>query len=163
MDNAQVEALEQLRRGVHARIAARDDGQPPSAEATKEPARSEQAQEAAGQGLEIDWSTEPPPAYANGLQLACASQEFSLVFTDMVRFPGRLAVGNKSGAERARVSASLRVNPDVFFQMLCVMTSSWNRFITEAADSRMRQPKFKLLDAGDAQLEGLSEKQRGEA
>ena len=162
MSSAQAQALEELRKGVDMRVAelaaeATNDGahEPVSAAA---PAAQEVEAE---QGMAVDWSTEPTPAYANGLQLACSDQDYALLFTELTRFPGRLAPRNQVGQERARVAASLRVHPDVFFQMLCLMASSWNQCVSETADPRLRQPKFKLLDAGDMQLRGLSEKQRG--
>ncbi len=164
MNNTQAEALEELRRGVDVRVAelaaeaTKDVEEAPSDVAAPTPPEPDTER-----GLGVDWSTEPPPAYANGLQLACSDQDFALLFTELTRFPGRLAPGNQKGQERARVAASLRVHPDVFFQMLCLMASSWNQCVSETADPRLRQPKFKLLDAGELQLRGLSEKQRGDA
>ena len=155
--------LEQLRREVEGRVAEKAGqnagGEAPAA-AKDQAAPPPVAQQ---RGLPIDWSTEPTPAYANGLQVAYSVQDFALLFTELTRFPGRLAPGNQPGQERARVAASLRVNPEAYFQMLCAMASTWNQFVGEVVDPRMRQPRFKLLDAGDMQLEGLSPKQRGES
>jgi hypothetical protein len=105
--------------------------------------------------LPIDWSTEGRPAYANGMQILHRATEFSLLFTDMAAFPGRLSPDGRAGNERAAVVASLRIAPDAFFQMLCVMASNWNRYIGAVTDARMRQPRFKLIDAGDMQLDGV--------
>jgi hypothetical protein len=117
------------------------------------------APEAAGakeaRALAIDWSTEGTPAYANGMQILHRATEFALLFTDMAAFPGRLAPDGRAGNERAAVVASLRIAPDAFFQMLCVMASNWNRYIGAVTDARMRQPRFKLIDAGEMQLEGV--------
>ncbi|MGE0324473.1 MAG: hypothetical protein AB7K71_37485 [Polyangiaceae bacterium] len=165
MDELNFRALEELRQQHEARAAARatsDESQ--SEEAPPESAKAPKAQPAAAtQEPAIDWSTEPVPAYSNGLQLASSPEGFALVFLEHTRFPGRLAPGNQAGQERARIAASLRVNPELFFQMLSLMASNWNQFVNEYVDPRMRQPKFKLLDAGDAQLQGLSEKQKGDA
>lgn len=106
-------------------------------------------------GLPVDWSTEPRPVYANGAHVVHTGREFSMVFTDLAPFPGRLAEDGKAGHERAAVVASVRMTPDVFFQMLCVFASNWNRFANELIDPRMRRPRFKLLDAGDTQLDGV--------
>jgi hypothetical protein len=105
--------------------------------------------------LPIDWSTEGAPAYANGMQILHRATEFALVFTDMAAFPGRLSPDGRAGNERAAVVASLRIAPDAFFQMLCVMASNWNRYIGTVTDARMRQPRFKLIDAGELQLDGV--------
>ncbi|MEZ4370731.1 MAG: hypothetical protein R3B07_07890 [Polyangiaceae bacterium] len=170
MNSMDTSMLEQLRREAEARVAekARQVG---GAAATENADAADGAAPAAApavgaaapqEGMPIDWSTEPTPAYANGLQVAYSVQDFALLFTELTRFPGRLAPGNQPGKERARVAASLRINPEAYFQMLCVMASTWNQFVGEVVDPRMRQPKFKLLDAGDAQLDGLTPKQRGE-
>lgn len=175
MNSMDTSMLEQLRREVEGRVAEKarqrpDESGEPTAETAPAPApiadpalAPQAAAPAASEGMPVDWSTEPTPAYANGLQVAYSVQDFALLFTELTRFPGRLAPGNQPGRERARVAASLRVNPEAYFQMLCVMASTWNQFVGEVVDPRMRQPKFKLLDAGDMQLDGLSPKQRGEA
>lgn len=173
MNSMDTSMLEQLRREVEGRVAekARRRTDEPTAEAAPAPeppadpapAPPSPALGAPGGGMPVDWSTEPTPTYANGLQVAYSVQDFALLFTELTRFPGRLAPGNQPGKERARVAASLRINPEAYFQMLCVMASTWNQFVGEVVDPRMRQPKFKLLDAGDMQLDGLSPKQRGEA
>jgi len=110
------------------------------------------------EALAIDWSTEPRPVYANGAQVAHSPRDFAMLFTDAASFPGRYAADGQAGNERAAVVASLRMTPDVFFQMLCVFASNWNRFANEMIDPRMRRPRFKLIDAGDLQLEGLPKK-----
>lgn len=107
------------------------------------------------QVLPIDWSTEPTPAAANGVQVTGNPSQFALIFSDMIAFPGRLSPTGEHGNERARIVSSLRVTPDVYFQMLCAMTNSWNRFVLDNVDPRMRQPRFKLLDGGDTQLYGI--------
>ena len=107
------------------------------------------------ESLPIDWSTEPRPVYANGAQVAHSQRDFAVLFTDAAPFPGRYSPDGQAGNERAAVVASLRMTPDVFFQMLCVFASNWNRFANEMIDPRMRRPRFKLIDAGDLQLEGL--------
>jgi len=111
----------------------------------------------------IDWSTEPTPASANGLQIMHLPTEFALFFTDMTPFPGRRSPDGTTGNERAVIVGSYRVHPDTFFQMLCVMASNWNRFASTMIDPRMRQPKFKLLDAGDMQLEGIAKPSDGDS
>jgi hypothetical protein len=110
--------------------------------------------------LPIDWSTEPMPAAANGLQVLATPAQFALVYTDMAPFPGRLAADGKAGHERARVVGSLRLTPDVYFQALCAMANSWNRFVLESVDPRMRQPRFKLIDSGELQLFGIKPPQQ---
>ncbi len=119
------------------------------------PAPAAEAAPEAPDGLPIDWSTEPRPAYANGAHVVHTPREFAMIFTDLAGFPGRLAPDGKAGRERAAVVASLRMTPDVYFQMLCVLASNWNRFANELIDPRLRRPRFKLLDAGDAQLDGV--------
>jgi hypothetical protein len=110
---------------------------------------------ARAEALPIDWSTEPTPAAANGAQVLHGPTQFALLFTDMAMFPGRNAPGGEVGKERARVVASLRLDPDTYFQTLCVLASNWNKFVETHVDPRMRQPRFKLIDAGEAQLYGI--------
>ncbi len=105
--------------------------------------------------LPIDWTTEGPPAAANGVQVLHTPQEFAVLFTDMAMFPGRNAADGQTGHERARVVGSLRMHPDTYFQALMVMASNWNKFVEAHVPPQMRQPKFKLLDAGDLQLYGI--------
>ena len=112
------------------------------------------ADDGSGRALPIDWSTEPTPAYANGAHVVHTPSEFAVVFTEMSAFPGRHAESGEAGDERAMVAASIRTNPTVFFEMLCVFASNWNKFANELIDPRMRKPRFKLVDAGDFQLEG---------
>lgn len=107
------------------------------------------------EALPIDWSTEPTPAAANGVQVLHTPQQFALLFTDMAMFPGRYAPDGAAGNERARVVGSLRMDPDTYFQALCVMASNWNKFVEANVPPQMRQPRFKLLDAGEAQLYGI--------
>ena len=59
--------------------------------------------------LPIDWSTEPAPVAANGVQVLGSPTQMALIFTDMVPFPGRLAKDDAVGEERARIVASLRL------------------------------------------------------
>lgn len=130
---------------IKAMAEAQEAGQPlPGPAASEAPAP-----------LPIDWSTEPNPAAANGLQLSHTPTEFAMLFTDMAMFPGRYAADGQTGNERARVVSSLRVHPDVYFQMLCVMASNWNKFVETHVPPQMRQPRFKLLDAGEMQLYGI--------
>ncbi len=112
--------------------------------------------------LPVDWATEPAPAYANGAHVTHTPRDFSVIFTELAGFPGRLSPDGEAGNERARVVGSVRMTPDVFFQMMCVFASNWNKFANELIDPRMRRPRFKLLDAGDAQLEGVPQKRTEE-
>jgi hypothetical protein len=110
------------------------------------------------EALPIDWSTEPTPVYVNGAHIVHSPTEFALLFTEMAGFPGRHSADGKTGSERAVVAASLRTNPTVFFEMLCVFASNWNKFANELIDPRMRKPRFKLVDAGEFQLDGAPTK-----
>ncbi|AUX21281.1 uncharacterized protein SOCEGT47_017620 [Sorangium cellulosum] len=105
--------------------------------------------------MPIDWSTEATPAAANGVQVLHSPRQFAVVFTEHAPFPGRNAPDGRAGAERARVVSSLRLDPEMYFQALCVMASNWNRFVEAHIPPQMRQPRFKLLDAGDGQLYGI--------
>ncbi len=111
---------------------------------------------AAGGTLPVDWSTEPTPAYANGGHVVHTPRDFAVLFTELAPFPGRGS--GEAGRELAKIVASLRMTPDIYFQMLCMLTSNWNKFAAEMIDPRMRKPRFKLLDAGDVQLEGIPKK-----
>jgi hypothetical protein len=162
IDPGRAEAMKEIERQL--RNLTRGDGQGNNGDAAAGGAAAgatpgtgpvEAAAAREPRALPIDWSTEGTPAYANGMQILHRATEFALLFTDMAAFPGRLSPDGRAGNERAAVVASLRIAPDSFFQMLCVMASNWNRYIGAVTDARMRQPRFKLIDAGDLQLEGL--------
>lgn len=106
-------------------------------------------------GLPIDWSTEPTAAYVNGAHVMHTPSEFAVLFTEMANFPGRNSETGQAGDERAAVAASIRTNPTVFFEMLCVFASNWNKYANDMIDPRVRKPKFQLLDAGGFQLDGI--------
>ncbi|MCC6525532.1 MAG: hypothetical protein IT373_22975 [Polyangiaceae bacterium] len=108
--------------------------------------------EAEGVAIEIDWSSEPPPAYANGAQIVHSGREFALVFTDFVAFAGRGGAG--PDAARARVVASLRMTPDVFLQVAAACAANWNKFADHVADPASHPPRFALVGADGVGLEG---------
>lgn len=117
--------------------------------------------------IQINWDSEPTPVYSNGAQIVHSPREFSLVFTDFAGFAGR---GAPEGQDepRASVVSSVRVTPDVFFQLAAACASNWNKYLNHAAEMGMgvQGPKFKLLGGGNFQLEGLepagSDTQAGE-
>lgn len=120
----------------------------PGAAATRNPVQPQQPA-----GLPIDWSTEPAPAYANGAHVVHTPREFAVVFDDTAPFPGRLAPREDPQGTRGRIVSSLRVSPDAFFQIVCALASSWNRFAATFLDPRMPRPRFVLADAGNARLD----------
>lgn len=105
------------------------------------------------QTLPVDWSTEPTPAYANGAHVVHTPREFAVVFDDTAPFPGRLAPAGDPSTIRGRIVASLRLGPDAFFQVVCALASSWNRFTASYFDPRMPRPRFVLVDAGQLKLD----------
>jgi len=104
-------------------------------------------------GLPIDWSTEGKAVFANGLQVLHRPSDFALLFTDETPFPGRHAAGHVKGEELAAVSASLRVPPAAMFQMIGVLASSWNRFVSSMPEGAPKQPRFRMIDSEDMQLD----------
>ena len=104
--------------------------------------------------IEIDWSDEPTPCYANGAQILNSQREFAIVFTDFVGFAGR---GNapKNEPPRAKIVSNVRLTPDVFFQLAAACASNWNKYVHRFGDPRARAPKFKVIGGGNFQLEGL--------
>lgn len=106
------------------------------------------------QMIEVDWSDEPPPVYANGAQLVNTNTEFALCFTEFANFGGRRARTEES-LPRARVVSSVRLHTDIFFQFLVACASNWNKFVNRVSPPGSKPPKFKLLNAGNLQLEGL--------
>ncbi|MEZ4338348.1 MAG: hypothetical protein R3B82_17135 [Sandaracinaceae bacterium] len=108
--------------------------------------------------IEIDWSDEPPVVYANGAQILNSQREFALLFTDFVAFAGR---GNTplDAPPKAKLVANLRITPDVFFQLAAAAASNWNKYVERFGDPNGQAPKFKLIGAPGAQLEGLSEEE----
>ena len=106
------------------------------------------------QMVEVDWSSEPPPVYANGAQLMHSVTEFAISFTEFANFAGRHSKGDGT-APRARVVSSVRVHPEIFFQLVVACASNWNKFVNRVSPPGSKPPKFKLLGAGNLQLEGL--------
>ena len=106
------------------------------------------------QMIEIEWSGEPPTVYANGAQLVHSATEFSICFTEFASFVGRHAKGD-SAVPRARVVSSVRVHPEIFFQFVVACASNWNKFVNRFSPPGSKPPKFKLIGAGNLQLEGL--------
>lgn len=149
---SQQAALEQLQRLHQAQQHAQQRGGQPAPQGA--PAMGQEAPPQP-QAMPIDWTTEGVPAAANGVQVLHRPTEFAVLFTDHTPFPGRRSVDGEPGNERAVVVSSLRLSPDAMFQALCTMANSWNRFATTVIDPRMRQPRFKLVDAGELQLEGF--------
>ncbi|MGE0790278.1 MAG: hypothetical protein AB7S26_31675 [Sandaracinaceae bacterium] len=138
-----IEAIEQAARGE---ASAEPSAQPPPNAPNAQPEQP---------ALPIDWSTEPAPVAANGIQVLHTPHQFAVLFTDMAMFPGRNAADGRTGSERARVVSSMRIDPETYFQALCVMASNWNKFVETNVPKQMRQPRFKLLDAGELQLYGI--------
>lgn len=106
------------------------------------------------QMVEVDWSDEPKPVYANGAQLVHTASEFAMCFTEFASIAGRRA---KEGGEvpRARVVSSVRVHPEIFFQFVVACASNWNKFVNRFSPPGSKPPKFKLIGSGNLQLEGL--------
>ena len=102
----------------------------------------------------IDWSTEPPPTYANGAQVTGSPREFALFFSDFAGIQGRGGVSPEQ-MPPARVVASVRMTPDVFFQFTAALASNWNRYLNRYGDPSVCGPKYKLVGRGTFQLEGL--------
>ena len=104
--------------------------------------------------IELDWSDEPTPVYSNGAQILNSQREFAVVFSDFAPFSGR---GNvpKTETPKAKIVANVRMTPDVFFQLAVAIGSNWNRYVQNYGDPGARNPKFKLIGAGNMQLEGL--------
>lgn len=136
-------------------------GLTPETEATaiERPARAERSEAGAAQAerrvpsLPVDWSTEPTPVYSNGAHVVHTPREFSVVFDDTAPFPGRLAPPSDPGSTRGRIVASLRLGPDAFFQVVCALASSWNRYAATYFDPRNPRPRFVLVDAGQLKLD----------
>lgn len=101
--------------------------------------------------IEIDWSDEPTPGYANGAQILNSQREFAIVFTDFVAFAGR-GGASPSQPPKAKIVANVRLAPDVFFQLAAACASNWNKYVNRFGEG---SPKFQLLGAGQMQLEGL--------
>lgn len=104
--------------------------------------------------IELDWADEPPVLYANGAQILNSQREFAILFTEFVAFAGRGGVPSDR-PPRAKIVSNLRVTPDVFFQLAAAFASNWNKFVNRFGDPRVKSPKFKLIGAGQMQLEGL--------
>jgi len=105
--------------------------------------------------IQLDWSDEPPPVFANGSHVVATPREFALYFTEFAPMVGRGQVP-RDQPPRAKVTGSLRMTPQAFFEMVTHCASSWNHFANATGDPGRPQPKFKLMGAGGLQLEGLA-------
>ena len=109
--------------------------------------------------IQIDWSDEPCPAYANGATVLNSHREFALMFTDFVPCAGR---GNVELNEmpKAKLVGNIRMTPDVFFQFVASCATNWNKYVNQYGQAGATTPKFKLVGGGKVQLEGLEPPQR---
>ncbi len=109
--------------------------------------------------IEIDWSDEPVPVYANGAQVVHTHREFSIAYTEFAPFAGRRPKPYPARPgdihERARVVSAVRMAPDVFFQLVAAAASNWNKFVNRFGAPGQPMPKFKIIGGGQFQLEGL--------
>jgi hypothetical protein len=94
--------------------------------------------------IEVDWASEPTTVYANGAHLVHTEREFAIAFTEFASFDGR-AASLGSRMPRARVAASVRLTPDVFFQFVAGCASNWNKYAEEHGATRA--PRFHLVEA----------------
>ncbi len=104
--------------------------------------------------IELDYSDEPPALYANGAQILNTQREFAILFTEFVPLAGR---GNVPADRppKAKIVSSVRVTPDVFFQLAAAVASNWNKYVNQFGDPNQPTPKFQLVGAGNMQLEGV--------
>jgi hypothetical protein len=137
-----------------AALAALRDADHRAGDRPTQPTQPTQPAQPAQPGVQpINWATEPPPVFTNGVQVLHRPTDFAVIFTEHTPFPGRHAPDGKPGAERAAVVCSLRTHPAAFFQMVCAMASNWNRFASTLIDPSLPRPRFRLVGAGDLQLE----------
>ncbi len=100
--------------------------------------------------IDIDWSDEPMPVYSNGAQIVHTHREFSVAFTEFAPFAGRrpspYPTRPGESSERARVVSSVRLPPDVFFQLMAAGASNWNKFVDSfGGPMAEKMPKFQLV------------------
>ena len=99
--------------------------------------------------IDIDWGDEPVPVYSNGAQVVHTHREFAIAFTEFAPFQGRRAkpYPPRQGevSERARVVTSVRMTPDVFFQLIAAGAQNWNKFV-EGYGGPMKEgmPRFEV-------------------
>ncbi|MBX3268646.1 MAG: hypothetical protein KF729_00200 [Sandaracinaceae bacterium] len=105
--------------------------------------------------IQLDWSDEPAPAFANGAQVAATTREFALFFTEFCPLAGR-GGATEEDPPLAKIVASVRMTPDGFFHMISTCASNWNRYANHVETTQGPRPKFKLMGAGGLQLEGLA-------
>lgn len=104
---------------------------------------------------EVDWGTEGEPVFTNGARLAISGESVALVFTEYQPFPGRSAAPG-SFEPRERIVASLRTNPEKFFELVSSFASAWNRFALEQGKPDAL-PRFKLFGRTNLQLDGVAD------
>lgn len=149
------DVMDAAKKGEDPARAAEEGAPPPGGDVASQASAPPSPQPDPQRVPPINWDTEPTPAYVNGVQVVHSPQDFALLFTEMRAFPGRHSATGKVGDERASIAASIRMTPEVFFRMVCMLGSNWNRYVSEHVDPRMRQPRFKLIDAGEMQLDGI--------
>jgi len=103
--------------------------------------------------IDIDWSDEPLPVYANGAQIVHSHREFAMAFTDFAPFQGRRVkpYPPRQGEvpEQARVVSAVRMTPDVFFQLIAAGATNWNKFVERYGQAMGAQmPTFEIKGDG---------------
>jgi hypothetical protein len=104
---------------------------------------------------EVDWGSEGEPVFTNGARVALSGDGVALVFTEYQPFLGRGAAPG-SFEPRERIVASLRTNPEKFFELVSSFASAWNRFALEQGKPDAL-PRFRLFGRTDIQLEGVAD------
>ncbi len=112
--------------------------------------------------IDIDWSDEPLPVYANGAQIVHSHREFALAFTDFAPFQGRRVkpYPTRPGEvpEQARVVSAVRMTPDVYFQLIAAGATNWNKFVERYGHAMgANMPKFVLEGEGAPPLDQTTE------
>ena len=112
--------------------------------------------------IDIDWSDEPMPVYANGAQIVHSHREFALAFTDFAPCQGRRVKPYPTRAgevpEQARVVSAVRMTPDVYFQLIAAGATNWNKFVERYGQAMgANMPKFSLEGEGAPSLDGSTE------
>jgi len=105
--------------------------------------------------IQLDWSDEPRPTYATGVQVVATPRDVALFFVDFAAAKGR---GGAAPDEppKAKVVGTVRVTPDVLFELAFNLASAWNEYANATGDPGRPQPKYKLMSAGGRQVRGLT-------
>jgi len=93
----------------------------------KEP--EEVGEQAIDTKIELDWSTQPRPVFANFAQVSHTANEFILFFGDYMLTPKVAEEIKAGGPAKAPIVAVVRTTPSTMFAIIHALIGNWNKYV----------------------------------